>query len=290
VNVHPIETQYLALLKELAFSRAANIREDRTGTGTFSLFGRTLRGPADGAQFPLLTTKRVHFKSVVHELLWMLRGETNTASLNVAGVTIWDEWADAHGYLGPIYGHQWRYWTVLDSITETGVKGRTFDQIREAQRLLREDPFSRRIIVSAWNVADLDKMALAPCHAFFQFYVRKDATGLARTYLDLQLYQRSADIFLGVPFNIASYALLINLMASVTGHHPGDLIIQFGDVHLYKNHAAAALEQLRRTPKEACDVELIPEHKPDNVWEYRPSDVVLTNYFPHPTIKAPVAV
>src|SRR5512144_2508935 len=220
-------------------------KDDRTGTGTLSVFGYQMRFDlAD--RFPLLTTKKVHLKSVIHELLWFLQGSTNVAYLRANGVTIWDEWADAGGELGPVYGYQWRSWPAPD--------GRHIDQISEVVRQLRENPDSRRLIVSAWNVADIPRMALAPCHAFFQFYV-------AEGRLSCQLYQRSADIFLGVPFNIASYALLTLMVAQVAGLRPGEFVHTLGDAHLYLNHLAQAREQLSREPRALPVMRLNPEVK-----------------------------
>jgi thymidylate synthase len=261
---------YLELLREV---KAHGVRrEDRTGTGTLSLFGRQLRVPL-GAGFPLLTTKRVHFKSVLHELLWFLRGDTNVRYLHEHGVTIWDEWADENGELGPIYGYQWRSWTAPD--------GRKLDQIRDVVERIRSEPDSRRLIVSAWNVGELDRMALPPCHLLFQFYV-------AEGRLSCQLYQRSADIFLGVPFNIASYSLLTHMVAQVTGLEPGDFVLSFGDVHLYLNHLAQAEEQLSREPLPLPEIHLNPAVQ--SVFDFTEADVELRGYRSHPAIRAPVAV
>ncbi len=247
-------------------------KDDRTGTGTLSVFGWQMRyGLAAG--FPLVTTKKCHLRSIIHELLWFLRGDTNIAYLKENGVTIWDEWADANGDLGPVYGHQWRSWPRPD--------GGTIDQIAEVVKTLRTNPDSRRIIVSAWNVADLDRMALAPCHAFFQFYV-------ADGRLSCQLYQRSADIFLGVPFNIASYALLTLMMAQVTGLKPGDFVHTLGDAHLYLNHLDQAREQLSREPRALPVMTINPDVK--DIFAFRFEDFTLDGYDPHPAIKAPVAV
>ena len=247
-------------------------KDDRTGTGTLSVFGWQMRyNLADG--FPLVTTKKCHLRSIIHELLWFLQGDTNIRYLKENGVSIWDEWADANGNLGPVYGHQWRSWPRPD--------GGTIDQISEVVKTLRTNPDSRRIIVSAWNVADLDKMALAPCHAFFQFYV-------ADGKLSCQLYQRSADIFLGVPFNIASYALLTLMMAQVTGLKPGDFVHTLGDAHLYSNHLEQAREQLSREPRPLPSMALNPDVK--DIFAFRFEDFSLSGYDPHPAIKAPVAV
>ncbi|MBW8329467.1 MAG: thymidylate synthase [Thiobacillus sp.] len=247
-------------------------KDDRTGTGTLSVFGWQMRyNLAEG--FPLVTTKKCHLRSIIHELLWFLQGDTNIRYLKENGVSIWDEWADENGNLGPVYGHQWRSWPKRD--------GGTIDQISEVVKTLKSNPDSRRIIVSAWNVADLDKMALAPCHAFFQFYV-------ADGRLSCQLYQRSADIFLGVPFNIASYALLTLMMAQVTGLKPGDFVHTLGDAHLYLNHLDQTREQLSREPRPLPTMTLNPEVK--DIFAFRFEDFTLSGYDPHPAIKAPVAV
>jgi thymidylate synthase len=247
-------------------------KADRTGTGTLSVFGWQMRyNLAEG--FPLVTTKKCHLRSILHELLWFLQGDTNIRYLKENGVSIWDEWADANGNLGPVYGHQWRSWPRPD--------GGTIDQISEVVKTLKSNPDSRRIIVSAWNVADLDKMALAPCHAFFQFYV-------ADGKLSCQLYQRSADIFLGVPFNIASYALLTMMMAQVTGLGLGDFVHTLGDAHLYLNHLDQAREQLSREPRPLPTMTLNPDVK--DIFGFRFEDFTLAGYDPHPAIKAPVAV
>ena len=262
--------QYLELLHHLL--EHGRPKADRTGTGTLSVFGWQLRCDlAEG--FPLLTTKRVHLKSVIHELLWFLRGETNIQSLKDAGVSIWDEWAAPDGELGPIYGYQWRSWPAPE--------GRHIDQIAEVLRLIRTTPHSRRMIVSAWNVADLPKMALAPCHALFQFYVLDGR-------LSCQLYQRSADVFLGVPFNLASYALLTHMMAQVSGLAPGEFIHTFGDVHLYVNHLEQAKQQLSREPRPLPVLRLNPTVR--ELEQFRFEDIVLDAYDPHPPIRAPVAV
>ena len=246
-------------------------KSDRTGTGTISIFGAQLRFDL-AAGFPLLTTKRVHLKSIIHELLWFLKGDTNTRYLKENGVTIWDEWADAKGDLGPVYGYQWRSWP-----TPAG----HVDQISQTIDQIRKNPDSRRMIVSAWNVGELDKMALAPCHAFFQFYVVDGR-------LSCQLYQRSADIFLGVPFNIASYALLVMMVAQVTGLKPGEFIWTGGDCHLYTNHLEQAKLQLSRTPKPLPRLKLNPAVK--DLFAFRYEDFELTGYEHHPHIPAPVAV
>ncbi|HWR77732.1 MAG TPA: thymidylate synthase [Thiobacillus sp.] len=247
-------------------------KDDRTGTGTLSVFGWQMRyNLAEG--FPLVTTKKCHLRSILHELLWFLQGDTNIKYLKENGVSIWDEWADENGNLGPVYGHQWRNWPKPD--------GGTIDQISEVVKTLKTNPDSRRIIVSAWNVADLDKMALAPCHAFFQFYV-------ADGKLSCQLYQRSADIFLGVPFNIASYALLTLMMAQVTGLKPGDFVHTLGDAHLYLNHLDQTREQLSREPRPLPTMTLNPAVR--DIFGFRFEDFTLTGYDPHPAIKAPVAV
>jgi len=248
------------------------LKEDRTGTGTRSLFGHQLRFDL-AAGFPLLTTKKVHLKSIIHELLWFLRGETNVRYLQENGVRIWNEWADEAGELGPVYGYQWRNWPTPD--------GRHIDQISQVVEQIRTSPDSRRILVSAWNVADLDRMALMPCHVLFQFYV-------AEGRLSCQLYQRSADVFLGVPFNIASYALLTMMMAQVTGLVPGEFIHTFGDVHLYSNHREQADQQLKREPRPLPRMHLNPEVR--SIFDFRYEDFRLEGYDPHPHIPAPVAV
>jgi thymidylate synthase len=247
-------------------------KSDRTGTGTLSCFGYQCRFDL-GEGFPMVTTKKLHLKSIIHELLWFLKGDTNVAYLKHNGVTIWDEWANADGELGPVYGHQWRSWL--------GADGKTYDQIKEVIHLLKTNPDSRRIIVSAWNVADLPKMALSPCHALFQFYV-------ADGKLSCQLYQRSADVFLGVPFNIASYALLTLMIAQVTGLQPGEFIHTFGDVHLYLNHIEQARLQLSRTPYPLPQMKLNADVK--DIFDFKYEDFTLENYQSHPGIKAPIAV
>ena len=247
-------------------------KSDRTGTGTVSVFGYQMRFDlVDG--FPLVTTKKCHLKSIVHELLWFLQGDTNIAYLKENGVKIWDEWADENGNLGPVYGKQWRSWATAD--------GRTIDQISEVIAQIKKNPDSRRLIVSAWNVGELDQMALAPCHAFFQFYV-------ADGKLSCQLYQRSADIFLGVPFNIASYALLTLMMAQVCGLEPGDFVHTFGDAHLYLNHMEQTELQLSREPHALPTMKINPAVK--NIFDFKFEDFTLEGYDPHPAIKAPVAV
>jgi thymidylate synthase len=261
---------YLDLLREV---REHGIkRGDRTGTGTLSLFGHQMRFDL-GKGFPLLTTKKLHLKSIIHELLWFLSGDTNIGYLKAHGVSIWDEWANAAGDLGPVYGAQWRSWPSRD--------GRTIDQIAGVERALKSDPYSRRHIVTAWNPADLPRMALAPCHCLFQFYV-------AEGRLSCQLYQRSADVFLGVPFNIASYALLTMMMAQVTGLEPGEFVHTFGDVHLYLNHIEQAAEQLGRKPGPLPHMTLNPAVR--SIFDFTYEDFTLSGYKPHPAIKAPVAV
>ncbi len=247
-------------------------KSDRTGTGTLSVFGYQMRFDLQQG-FPLVTTKKCHVKSIIHELLWFLRGDTNIRYLTDHGVSIWDEWADEHGDLGPVYGRQWRSWLAAD--------GRTIDQITLAVDQIRRTPDSRRIIVSAWNVGELDQMALAPCHAFFQLYV-------ADGRLSCQLYQRSADIFLGVPFNIASYALLTMMMAQVCGLKAGDFVHTFGDAHLYLNHLEQARLQLSREPRPLPAMKLNPGVK--DIFSFNYEDFTLEGYDPHPAIKAPVAV
>jgi thymidylate synthase len=247
-------------------------KDDRTGTGTLSIFGPQLRFDlAHG--FPLVTTKKLHLKSIVYELLWFLRGETNVAYLREHGVSIWDEWADANGDLGPVYGYQWRSWPAAD--------GRHIDQMTQVLREIRANPNSRRLLVSAWNVADIPKMALAPCHAFFQFYV-------AQGRLSCQLYQRSADIFLGVPFNIASYALLTMMIAQVCDLQPGEFVHTFGDTHLYLNHLDQAREQLSRQPRPMPTLRLNSQVR--DLFAFSFEDISIEGYDPHPAIKAPVAV
>ena len=245
---------------------------DRTGTGTLSVFGYQMRFDLRTG-FPLVTTKKVHLKSIIHELLWFLRGDSNIRYLRENGVSIWDEWADETGELGPVYGVQWRSWPTAD--------GRHIDQISDVVREIRENPNSRRLIVSAWNVGELERMALPPCHAFFQFYV-------ADGHLSCQLYQRSADIFLGVPFNIASYALLTLMVAHVTGLKPGEFIHTLGDAHLYSNHLEQARLQLARAPRPLPAMHLNPEVL--SLFDFRYEDFELLNYDPHPAIRAPVAV
>jgi len=262
--------QYLDLMRHVLEHGAR--KSDRTGTGTLSIFGAQLRFDL-AAGFPLLTTKKVHFKSIIHELLWFLKGDTNTRYLKENGVTIWDEWADKNGNLGPVYGYQWRSWPAPD--------GTHIDQIGQMLDQIRKNPDSRRMIVSAWNVSDLPKMALLPCHAFFQFYV-------ANEKLSCQLYQRSADLFLGVPFNIASYALLTLMVAQVCELKPGDFVHTFGDTHLYSNHLDQAREQLSREPRPLPAMKLNPAVK--DLFQFKYEDFTLENYEPHPAIKAPVAV
>ena len=261
---------YLDLMRHVLDHGAR--KDDRTGTGTLSVFGYQMRFDLAG-RFPLLTTKKVHTRSVIHELLWFLQGSTNVDYLRRNGVTIWDEWARPDGELGPVYGYQWRSWPAPD--------GRHIDQISEVVRQIRANPDSRRLIVSAWNVADIPRMALAPCHAFFQFYV-------ADGRLSCQMYQRSADVFLGVPFNIASYALLTLMVAQVTGLKPGELVHTLGDAHLYLNHLDQAREQLGRAPRELPVLRLNPEVK--DLLQFRYEDFQLEGYDPHPPIKAPIAV
>jgi len=262
--------QYLDLMRHVLEHGAH--KSDRTGTGTLSIFGAQLRFDLN-AGFPLLTTKKVHLKSIIHELLWFLKGETNIKYLKENGVTIWDEWADASGNLGPVYGYQWRSWPAAD--------GRHIDQISQVIEQIRTNPDSRRMIVSAWNVADLDKMALMPCHAFFQFYV-------ANGKLSCQIYQRSADFFLGVPFNIASYSLLTMMMAQACGLKLGDFVHTFGDTHLYLNHLDQAREQLSRAPRKLPVMRLNQAVK--GIFDFKYEDFTLEGYDPHPAIKAPIAI
>lgn len=262
--------QYLDLLDKIM--KEGVVKSDRTGTGTRSIFGYQMRFDlAEG--FPLLTTKKLHLRSIIHELLWFLAGDTNIKYLHDNGVTIWDEWAAPDGELGPIYGYQWRSWPAPD--------GRHIDQIAAVEQSIRTNPDSRRHIVSAWNVADIDRMALPPCHALFQFYV-------AQGRLSCQLYQRSADVFLGVPFNIASYALLTLMMAQVTGLRPGDFVHTLGDAHIYLNHTEQVAEQLRRTPRSLPVMKLNPAV--DSIFGFRYEDFTLEGYDPYPAIKAPIAV
>ncbi len=262
--------QYLDLIRHVRENGVK--KEDRTGTGTLSVFGYQMRFDLEDG-FPAVTTKKLHFRSIIHELLWFLKGDTNTRYLRDNGVTIWDEWADEHGNLGPIYGAQWRSWLTRD--------GRTVDQINEAIEKISNSPDSRRIIVSAWNVGELENMALPPCHAFFQFYV-------ADGKLSCQLYQRSADVFLGVPFNIASYALLTMMMAQVTGLTPGAFVHTFGDVHLYLNHLEQAELQLSRKPYPLPRMQVNTKVK--SLFDFHYDDFQLINYQSHAAIKAPVAV
>ncbi|MEV6978057.1 thymidylate synthase [Kitasatospora sp. NPDC093806] len=264
-----VDTQYEDLLKHALTSGTA--KADRTGTGTRSVFGHQLRYDLSQG-FPLVTTKKVHLKSVVHELLWFLRGDSNVGWLREHGVTIWDEWADENGDLGPVYGVQWRSWPTPD--------GRHIDQISQVLDTLRTDPDSRRMVVSAWNVGELDAMALAPCHALFQFHV-------AGGRLSCQLYQRSADLFLGVPFNIAGYALLTHMVAQQVGLEPGDFIWTGGDCHIYDNHVEQVTEQLARTPFAFPELRL---RKAESLFDYAYGDVEVVDYRHHPAIKAPVAV
>ena len=265
-----MEQQYLDLLKRVMLE--GDLKSDRTGTGTRSLFGAQIRFDL-GAGFPLLTTKKLHLRSIAYELLWFLRGDTNISYLKSNRVSIWDEWADEQGDLGPVYGKQWRSWECPD--------GRVVDQITQVQHQIMHTPDSRRLIVSAWNVADIQDMALPPCHLLFQFYVSQGR-------LSCQLYQRSADLFLGVPFNIASYALLTIMMAGSTGLKPGHFVHTFGDVHLYNNHIEQATEQLRRTPKSPPSL-VLRNYRP-SILDYEFEDLELIGYDPHPHIPAPVAV
>jgi thymidylate synthase len=254
-------------------------KQDRTGTGTKSVFGYQMRFDLSQG-FPLITTKKVHIKSIIYELLWFLRGDSNAKWLQERGVTIWDEWARADGDLGPVYGVQWRSWPTAD--------GRHIDQVAQVIQTIKTNPDSRRMIVSAWNVGELDKMALMPCHAFFQFYVAPGDTPSAKSKLSCQLYQRSADIFLGVPFNIASYALLTHMIAQQCGLDVGDFIWTGGDCHIYSNHHEQVTEQLSRTPR--AYPKLVIKRKPDSIFDYAFEDFAFEGYEPHPAIKAPVAV
>jgi thymidylate synthase len=269
-HLSPADAVYLELMRHVL--EHGTEKSDRTGTGTRSVFGYQMRFDL-GASFPLLTTKKLHLRSIIHELLWFLQGDTNIRYLRDNNVTIWDEWADADGNLGPVYGYQWRSWPTPD--------GRHIDQIGEVIQQIKTNPESRRMIVSAWNVADIPKMALAPCHAFFQFYV-------ANGRLSCQLYQRSADIFLGVPFNIASYALLTMMVAQVCGLKAGDFVHTLGDAHLYSNHLEQAREQLARAPRHAPSMRLNPAV--EDILGFKFEDFTLEGYDPHPSIKAPIAV
>jgi thymidylate synthase len=262
--------QYLDLLQHILNN--GTTKNDRTGTGTISCFGYQMRFDLQKG-FPLVTTKKLHLKSIIYELLWFLKGETNIKYLNKHGVSIWNEWADENGELGPVYGKQWRSWENADE--------QVIDQVSDAIKQIKNNPNSRRIIISAWNVADLPKMALMPCHALFQFYV-------ADGKLSCQLYQRSADVFLGVPFNIASYALLTMMMAQVCDLQPGDFVHTFGDVHIYSNHIEQVKLQLSRKPYPLPDIKLNPSIK--NIFDFTYEDFTLENYQHHPAIKAPVAV
>jgi thymidylate synthase len=262
--------QYEVLLKHIY--ETGTFKADRTGTGTKSIFGAQLRFDLQKG-FPLITTKKVHLKSIIHELLWFIKGETNTKYLKDNGVSIWDEWADKDGNLGPVYGYQWRSWPAAN--------GEHIDQLNEVIETIKKNPDSRRMIVSAWNVADLNKMALMPCHAFFQFYV-------ADGKLSCQLYQRSADMFLGVPFNIASYALLTMMIAQVCGLQAGDFVHTFGDAHIYANHFEQVELQLSREPLEYPNMKINPDVK--SIFDFTYADFTLENYNPHAAIKAPVAI
>lgn len=271
--------QYLDLMRHV-YEQGVD-KTDRTGTGTRSVFGYQMRFNLQEG-FPLVTTKKLHLRSIIHELIWFLKGETNIAYLKENGVSIWDEWADENGNLGPVYGSQWRSWPTPD--------GGHIDQIEGILRQLKEQPDSRRIIVSAWNVAAIDQMALPPCHAFFQFYVSpaQPEKGILKPRLSCQLYQRSADIFLGVPFNIASYALLTMMVAQVCDMEAGDFVHTFGDAHLYSNHFDQAELQLSREPRALPKMRINPEVK--DLFAFRFEDFTLEDYDPHPHIKAPVAV
>ena len=267
--------QYLQLLKKIIDT--GNDKSDRTGTGTRSLFGYQMRFDLQKG-FPLVTTKKLHLKSIIYELLWFLKGDTNVKYLQENGVRIWDEWADENGNLGPVYGKQWRSWE--------GANGKTVDQVSDLVKELKTNPDSRRLIISAWNVADLPDMKLMPCHCLFQFYTAPTESG--RRKLSCQLYQRSADVFLGVPFNIASYALLTMMIAQVCDMDLGEFVHSFGDVHLYKNHFEQAQLQLTRSPFPLPQMKLNPEIK--NIFDFKYEDFELVNYQSHPSIKAPVAV
>ena len=261
---------YLDLLRHVLDHGAR--KDDRTGTGTLSVFGYQMRFDL-AERFPLVTTKKLHVRSIIHELLWFLQGSTNVAYLRENGVTIWDEWADEKGELGPVYGYQWRSWPAPD--------GRHIDQITQVLEEIRSNPSSRRLVVSAWNVADLPKMALMPCHALFQFYV-------ANGRLSCHMYQRSADVFIGVPFNIASYALLTRMVAQVSGLEPGHLVVSLGDAHLYRNHMEQAHEQLTRTPRTLPILRMNPTVT--DLFAFQYDDFMVEGYEPHPPIRAPIAV
>lgn len=269
--------QYLELLEHITANGIH--KEDRTGTGTQSCFGYQMRFDLRKG-FPIVSTKQLHLKSIIYELLWFLKGETNIQYLKDHGVRIWDEWADERGELGPVYGKQWRSWT--------GADGKQIDQISSLIHQLKTNPDSRRLIVSAWNVGDLPEMALMPCHVLFQFYTSPPAVNGGRRQLSCQLYQRSADVFLGVPFNIASYALLTLMVAQVTDMEPGEFIHSFGDVHLYNNHREQTTLQLTRSPNPLPQMKLNPEVK--NIFDFQFEDFTLENYQPHPAIRAQVAV
>lgn len=262
--------QYLDLLQKIVDE--GEFKSDRTGTGTYSIFGYQMRFDLDDG-FPLLTTKKLHLRSIIYELLWFLKGETNIRYLKENKVSIWDEWADENGELGPVYGKQWRSWATAD--------GRTVDQISTLIDQIQSNPDSRRLIVSAWNVGEIEKMALPPCHVLFQFYVNNGE-------ISCQLYQRSADVFLGVPFNIASYALLLMMIAQVTGLKPKHFIHTFGDAHLYTNHREQALLQLSRTPSQLPTMKLNPDVK--SIFDFKYDDFTLENYIPQPHIKADVSI
>lgn len=274
-----METEYLNLLREVLYNGTR--KEDRTGTGTLSVFGRQIRCDLSKG-FPAITTKKLFWKGVVAELLWFLRGDTNVAWLNIQGVTIWDEWAGPTGDLGPVYGSQWRDWGAYHGAIDRGI-----DQIAKVIETLKTNPDSRRMVVSAWNVADLSSMALEPCHAFFQLYVKPSGTH-EKAKLSLHMYQRSADLFLGVPFNIASYALLTHMLAQVTGLAVGELIISFGDAHIYLNHLDQVNEQLSRTPSHLPTLWANPDIQ--NIDGFRLDDFRLDGYFPQSAIKAPIAI
>jgi len=271
--------QYLDLMKHVLDNGTQ--KHDRTGTGTVSLFGHQMRFNLQEG-FPLVTTKKVHLRSIIHELIWFLQGDTNIKYLKENGVSIWDDWADENGELGPVYGYQWRSWPTAD--------GRHIDQISQVVDQIKNNPDSRRIIVSAWNVSEIENMALPPCHSFFQFYVSPPDLEKGETIgkLSCQLYQRSADIFLGVPFNIASYALLTMMMAQVCGLQAGDFVHTFGDAHLYNNHIEQTKLQLSREPRSLPTMKLNPEVK--SIFDFKIEDFTLENYDPHPHIKAPIAV
>lgn len=269
-ETNPVDAQYHDLVRKILDK--GDSRQDRTGTGTLAIFGEQLRFNLSGGKLPLITTKRVFFRGVTEELLWFLKGSTNVKPLQEKGVTIWDEWADENGELGPVYGKQWRSWMKKE--------GEEIDQITQVIDSIKNNPYSRRHIVSAWNVGEIDQMALPPCHLMFQFFCRKE-------FLDCQMYQRSVDVFLGLPFNIASYAVLSGMMAQVTGHKPGELILALGDTHLYQNHLEQAKLQIQRTPFPQPKLWLNPDIR--NIDDFKSEDIKVLDYQFHPAIKAEIS-